>query len=203
MAADKNGNDLGRVGIPITGFVAVQLQGEPKYVESEAGAAVPLVVPEGYVKVGLVTEDGAPQPGAESGDGIKFWQDGYEIVGSDEFTLEVELAEMNDLVRKLITGKTPDKNGMITVDTAVPTATFPLLYAVAFKNGDQQRRNGLAHISKVEEPQTKRGEVMGYKVTFKWVRDETVGGAYREWWVYANQAKPGGEPGAVTSGRTE
>lgn len=196
MAADAQGNDLQAVGIPITGFVAVQLEGEPAFVESAAGAANPLTLPKGYVKVGLITEDGAPAPAAETGDAMKFWQDGYEIGGSDEFTLEVTLAELNDTVRKLVTGKTPDLNGMIVIDSAVPAAVFPLFYAVQFKDGRQLRRSGLARISAVEEPQATRGEIFGYKVTFKWVRDETVGGAYRQWDLNKAAAKatePSGE----------
>ena len=42
MAADAEGNDIGAVGVPITGFAAVQLAGTPSFVDSEDGAAVPL-----------------------------------------------------------------------------------------------------------------------------------------------------------------
>ena len=63
MTADAEGNDLEKVFIPVTGFLAVQLTGEPTWVAPTEGSATPLVLPEGYVKVGLFKQDGGPQDG--------------------------------------------------------------------------------------------------------------------------------------------
>ena len=60
MTADAEGNDLEKVFIPVTGFLAVQLTGEPTWVDPTEGSATPLVLPEGYVKVGLFKQDGGP-----------------------------------------------------------------------------------------------------------------------------------------------
>ena len=65
MTADAEGNDLEKVFIPVTGFLAVQLTGEPTWVDPTEGSATPLVLPEGYVKVGLFKQDGGPQDGSD------------------------------------------------------------------------------------------------------------------------------------------
>ncbi|MBW3092645.1 hypothetical protein KIH79_06730 [Bifidobacterium sp. 82T10] len=109
MTADAEGNDLSKVLIPITGFVAVQLTGTPTYVDPDKGAADPLVLPEGYVKVGLIKTDGAPQDGGDKGDDIDFWQDGYKLGGDRTRTLQITAAEFNELIIQLTTGKPPTK----------------------------------------------------------------------------------------------
>ena len=44
MTADAEGNDLEKVFIPVTGFLAVQLTGEPTWVAPTEGSATPLVL---------------------------------------------------------------------------------------------------------------------------------------------------------------
>lgn len=183
MSADTNGNDLSLVAVPITGFIAVQMSGTPAYVESAAGGLTPLVLPTGYKKVGLLTDDGAPQDDSDSDDDIELWQKGYKLRGDvTSRTLEITTAELNDTVRELINGVEPDANGMITVDQGNENQ-FPLFEYVKYKNGMSLRRNGLAQISTVKPAQQSRGDVAGYDITFEWISDETVGGFYREWVV--------------------
>ena len=74
MTADAEGNDLEKVFIPVTGFLAVQLTGEPTWVDPTEGSATPLVLPEGYVKVGLFKQDGGPQDGGDKEDDLEFFQ---------------------------------------------------------------------------------------------------------------------------------
>lgn len=182
MTADVEGNDLTKVFVPITGFLAVQLTGEAKWVEPAAGAATPLVLPAGYVKVGLFKQDGGPQDGGDKEDDIEFFQEGYKLGGSKSRTLQVTLAEFNDIVRQLTTGKTPDTNGMIVVD-GDNDATFPMFEVLKGKNGMSLRRNGLGRIQTVEPDQSTRGEAGGNAVTFDWIRNDEWGGFYREWLV--------------------
>ena len=180
MTADAEGNDLSKVLVPITGFLAVQLTGEPTFVEAAEGAANPLVLPEGYVKVGLFKQDGGPQDGGDKEDDIEFFQDGYKLGGAKTRTLQVTLAEFNKIVRQLITGKTPDENGMIVVD-GDNDATFPMFSCLKYKNGMSLRRNGMGRIQTVEPDQNTRGENNGNAVTFDWLRNDEWGGFYREW----------------------
>ena len=183
MSADANGNDLSSVAVPVTGFIAVQMSGTPAYVESAAGGLTPLVLPTGYKKVGLLTDDGAPQDDSDSDDDIELWQKGYKLRGDvTSRTLEITTAELNDTVRELINGVEPDANGMTTVDQGNENQ-FPLFEYVKYKNGMSLRRNGLAQISTVKPAQQSRGDVAGYDITFEWISDETVGGFYREWVV--------------------
>lgn len=188
MTADVEGNDLTKVFVPITGFLAVQLTGEAKWVEPAAGAATPLVLPEGYVKVGLFKQDGGPQDGGDKEDDIEFFQEGYKLGGSKSRTLQVTLAEFNDVVRQLTTGKTPDANGMITVD-GDNDSTFPMFEVLKGKNGMSLRRNGLGRIQTVEPDQSTRGEAGGNAVTFDWIRNDEWGGFYREWLIDPNAPK--------------
>ena len=167
MTADAEGNDLEKVFIPVTGFLAVQLTGEPTWVDPTEGSATPLVLPEGYVKVGLFKQDGGPQDGGDKEDDLEFFQEGYKLGGSKSRTLQVTLAEFNDIVRQLTTGKTPDTNGMIVVD-GDNDATFPMFEVLKGKNGMSLRRNGLGRIQTVEPDQSTRGETSGNAVTFDW-----------------------------------
>ena len=183
MAQDNEGNDLGAVGVPITGFAAVQLTGGPTYLSSAEGGTIPIVVPAGYEKVGLFKVDGGPQEGGDAGDAIEFFQSGYKIAGDDQPTIQINLAQFDSRVRRLITGKNPDANGMITITGLTPDTVFPLLVVTKYKNKATRVRNGLARISAVEKDQETRGEVDGRAVTFEWVYDETVGGFYREWLI--------------------
>ena len=194
MAADIEGNDLGAVGVPITGFAAVQLTGGPTYVDSAAGAVTPLALPAGYEKIGLFKVDGGPQDGGDAGDAIEFFQQGYKLAGDDQPTVQINLAQFDARVRKLITGATPDANGMVTIQGLTPDGVFPLFIVTKFKNGWSRRRNGLARVSAVEVDQETRGEVNGRAVTFEWIFDETVGGFYREWLV---------APAAAAGAKTE
>lgn len=206
MAADAQGNDLSKVGIPITGKVAVQLDGTPVFLTSEEGKKTPLVMPAGYIPIGLITEDGGPAQTAEGGDAIKFWQDGYTLTGSDTLKVAVKSAEMNATIRRLITGKKPDANGCIKIDSAHSNEKYPLFVAIEFKNGMQYRMNGMASIESVEVDQSSRSEVMGRNITFTWEREPAIGNAYYQDWVInadgtpmteeATPAGGGSDPGA-------
>lgn len=183
MAADTEGNDLGAVGVPITGFAAVQLTDGPTFVNSAQGAATPLALPAGYKKLGLFKVDGGPQDGGDAGDKTEFFQQGYKLAGDDQPTVQINLAQFDAHVRRLLTGQTPDANGMVIIKGITPDTTFPLFVATKFKNGWTRRRNGLARISAVEADKETRGEVNGRNVTFEWIFDEQLGGFYREWLV--------------------
>lgn len=194
MAIDAEGNDLGAVGVPITGFAAVQLTGGPTYLSSLEGGSLPITLPSGYEKVGLFKVDGGPQEGGDAGDKIEFFQKGYKLAGDDQPTIQINLAQFDARVRKLTTGKTPDANGMIVITGLTPDNTFPLLVVTKYKNGATRVRNGLARISAVEPDQETRGEVNGRATTFEWIDDPTVGGFYRDWLI------PAGPPAGAKTG---
>lgn len=187
MAADAHGNDLSKVGIPVTGTVAVQLDGDPKFLTSEEGKKVPLVLPQGYIPIGLVSEDGGPEESSDGGDAIKFWQDGYTLSGADTLQVAVKSAEMNAIVRRLTTGLKPDANGCIKIASAHSNNKYPLFVGIEYKNGMQRRMNGMASIDSVEVDQSSRGEVTGRNITFTWEREPAIGNAYYlEWWINAD-----------------
>jgi hypothetical protein len=98
-------------------------------------------------------------------------------------TIQINLAQFDEIVRRLTTGKTPDANGMIVVDGLTPDSTFPLFVATKYKNGWSRRRNGFARISEIEFDQETRGEVNGRSTTFEWIYDDTIGGFFRDWLV--------------------
>ncbi|AOT24251.1 major tail protein [Propionibacterium phage Anatole] len=180
MAQDTEGNDLNSVGIPLTGFIAVQLEGAPTFVEAATGGTEKVELPVGYKKVGLFKDDGGPQDASDKDDDIEFFQDGYKLGGKQTRTVQVTLAEFNDIVRELMAGKKPDVNGMIVVDED-NNNSFPIFTAVKFKNGVTVRRNGMGRIQKIEPDQDTRGEVKGNAVTFEWLFSDEIGGKFREW----------------------
>lgn len=180
---DSEGNTLDAVAIPAGGFIAVQMSGAPSFIEPAAGALTPLVLPSGYKKIGLFTDDGAPADDMDSDDDIEMWQSGYKISGDvTSRTVEVTTAELNDRVRQLVHGVPADANGLIVVDQGNQNR-FPMLQYIKYKNGVTLRRNGLARVKEVKPAQQTRGEVAGYDITFEWLRDEGLGGFYREWVV--------------------
>jgi hypothetical protein len=191
---DAEGNDLSAVGVPVTGFAAVQLTGEPAYLSSSEGGTLPITLPSGYTKVGLFKVDGGPQEGGDAGDSIPFFQQGYKLAGDDQPNIQINLAQFDDTVRRLTTGKIPDANGMIVITGLTPDNTFPLLVVTKYKNGGTRVRNGLARVSAVETDQEARGEVNGRATTFEWITDETIGGFLRDWWIPAS-----GSPVTTTS----
>lgn len=180
MAQDTEGNDLNSVGIPLTGFIAVQLEGAPTFVEAATGGTEKVELPSGYKKIGLFKDDGGPQDASDKDDDIEFFQDGYKLGGQQTRTVQVTLAEFNDIVRELMAGKKPDVNGMIVVDED-NNNSFPIFTAVKFKNGVTIRRNGMGRIQKIEPDQDTRGEVKGNAVTFEWLFSDEIGGKFREW----------------------
>lgn len=191
MSADAQGNDLSAVGIPLTGFLAAQLDGEPLFVASADGGKTPLQLPEGYTKIGLFTTDGGPEHGTELEEPLEFFQDGYKLGGGTTRTTKIIAAENNELVRLLIDGTKPDENGMTVVDGTFDEV-FPIFEAVQYKNGKQERYNGLARVSEIAESKATRGEIRNYEITFEYVRSDEIGGYFRRW-VIENAAAASAE----------
>ena len=182
MTADAQGNDLGAVGVPITGLAAVApLAIENVIAKAELGAH-PLVLPPAFGKLGLYKEDGGPTDARESEDPIKFFQIGYSLAGPGSRTVQINLAEQNAQVQKLIEGVEPDVNGVIEVSASLPDNRFILLVVTKYKNGAEKRRIGVASVTAVEPDQEERGAVAGQNVTFTWAEDPLFNDApYWQW----------------------
>lgn len=180
MAADEAGNDLGSVGVPITGLISVNFTEGAKPLTEEVLSAATLELEEGWQKVGLFTDDGGPQDGGDKDDDQEFFQDGYKLAGKRTRTVAVTLAEMNAVTDEITYGKKPNANGVIVVDDD-NQKIFPGVEVLVYKNGDERRRTGLLRVSEVEPDQAERGTVQGKATTFEWVRDETINGFYRQW----------------------
>lgn len=190
MAADSQGNDLSAVGVPIGGLVAFAPYDPLNVIADTAMGETPLELPEGYEMLGLVKQDGAPQHQRESGDPIEFWQKGYKLAGEGTRSVQVNLAENNPAVLKLVEGKEPNTDGVIYVDSNLPDAKVLLFMATKFKGGAEDRYNGAAQVTAVEVDQDTRGEVRGRSVTLSWAEDALFDGAPFKLWH--------GEPAVVT-----
>lgn len=171
MAADSQGNDLSSVPVPIGGLVAFAPYASANVIADALIGSTPIELPEAYVKLGLVKQDGAPQHAREDGDALEFWQDGYLLSGEGSRTVQVNLAENNAAVLKLVEGKEADANGVIYVDSSLPDAKVIIFMATKFKNGTEDRYNGVARVTAVEVDQDTRGEVRGRSVTLTWLPD--------------------------------
>lgn len=187
---DPQGNDLSAVGIPIGGLVAYAPYDAANVIADAKMGETPLELPTGYAMLGLVKQDGAPQHGRESGDAIEFWQVGYKAAGEGSRTLQVNLAENNAAVLKLIEGKEPNAAGVIYVDSSLPDARVLLFSATKFKGGAEERYNGAAQVTAVEVDQDTRGEVRGRSVTLSWAEDPLFDGSPFKMWRGAPAVTP-------------
>lgn len=189
MAADAAGNDVGAVGIPISGNIGVAPPLEANVLEPADGAELALVLPAAFRKLGLLKSDGGFNFTTEAdGDAIEFYQEGYSIPsGTANATVEVGLAQTDAIVREVTRGKVPDVNGYITVDAGGHGTRYLVFTEEIFKNGWIRRRLGVASVSAVQEDQSTRGEVAGTTVTFKYDRSPFFNNEhFGEWLVNTN-----------------
>lgn len=169
MSADSQGNDVGAVGIPVSGSLGFAPLGTALPTPA-AGGAAGFTLPAAFRKAGLITEDGGFQWTLEpDGDPIVFWQDGYSIPsGLANATLVAKLAQYDAIVRELSWGKVPDANGFITIDAGGYSKKWVLFTEEIFKNGTIRRRiAGSVGVTGAVLDQSTRGEVNGNEVTFK------------------------------------
>lgn len=204
MTADAAGNDLDAVAVPITGLAAFAPAETANVITKAQLGASPLVLPAAFKRLGLYKVDGGVSAGRDTGDAIEFFQAGYAISGEGTRTVEVTAAENNPAVLELTEGKTPDANGVIEVSSSLPNNRFILLVVTRFKNGTEERKQGVAQVTGVEVDQETRGDVRGSKITFTWREDDLFNGA--PFWQWG-PAVPGtvvvtgvtaGTPGAFT-----
>lgn len=195
MAADEQGNDLGAVGVPITGlasFAPVDMTN--RIAEADLGAS-PLVVPAGHKRLGLYKTDGGPQDGWDTDDAIEFFQKGYTLSGDGTRSVQISVAEDNDNVLALTEGIAPDENGIIKVSSSLPDNLFILLVVTRYRNGKERRREGVASLTAVEPDQEERGSVAGKKLTFTWQENDLFDGSPFWQWGPAVPGSSGAKTG--------
>lgn len=187
MVADAQGNDITAVAVPLTGFIGLAPFGTDFPTPAE-GATDPLTpaLDAAFKKLGLLKDDGGPQWAWEAdGDPIEFWQDGYSIPsGLANVTAACTAAQTDPFVRSLISGKTPDANGYITVDGGGHATRYVLFTEEIFKNGAIRRRVAPnTQVQSVVEDQSTRGEALGYALTFKINRSPLVNNEHFGEWL--------------------
>lgn len=169
MAADEQGNDVNLVGIPISGAIALAPAGTAGPTKVE-GKDVEYVLPAGFRRVGLVTQDGGPEFTEErDGDPIQFWQDGYSIpTGLSNCTVTFTAAETSALVQELHAGKAPDENGYVEINAGGHANRYVLWLEEIFRNGMIRRRIAYSvTVESFQQVKSERGTVMGYAITLR------------------------------------
>lgn len=182
---DENGNDLGAVGVVVTGSAALAPFGTAVPTPS-AGANPALLLDELYKGLGLRTEDGGPQWAWEKdGDPLAFFEDGYSIpTGLANVTCVMKLAQTDAWIREVISGQEPDEHGYISFDGGGHATRYVLFTEEVFRNLAIRRRvAGLVTVDSVAEDKAERGSILGYEVTFKIERSAAVGGGHFGEWV--------------------
>ncbi|MDQ4502183.1 IPT/TIG domain-containing protein [Sinomonas sp. ASV322] len=191
MAADARGNDVGAVGIPVTGAIAIAPEGTA-IPTPNAGAQPAYTLPAAFRRPGLLTEDGGFEWTMEpDGDPIVFWQEGYSIPsGAAKCELKVIFAQTDETVRSIIRGKTADANGYITIDAGGTSKKYVIWTEEIFKNAVVRRRVAPnASVLSVKEAKNTRGEVLGYETTFRIDRHPAVANEHiGEWLIPATAA---------------
>lgn len=187
MAADAKGNDIDSVDIPITAALAIAPYSADNILESAAGGAATVELPEAYMKLGLIKQDGGANESQEQDSPIEFFQDGYKKALDPTISIQWGLAEFNQVVRQLITGKEPDEHGMIAVSTWTPDTKWCVYYEEVYKGGRIRRLNGVMQVTGTEVDQSERNAVKGRNVTLTWQTDPLVGDGvndkYLEWQI--------------------
>ena len=190
MAADQAGNDVTLVGIPVTGFMAYAIGHEVAIPTPVEGKAPTVTLAQGFVKVGLLTEDGGFEWDEEpDGDPIVFWQDGYQVpTGKGNATLKFTTAENSAVARKLRTGTTPDANGYLTVDAGGTKPKITVYTEEIYANGAIRRRVARGQVSTAKVAKSERGSVQGTEFEISALKhadftstDNPTGGHYGEW----------------------
>ena len=185
--ADAKGNDITTVFVPITGAVAYAAAGTaiPTPVE---GKALDYALPVAFKKVGLLATDGGPEWTTEpDGDAIEFWQEGYSLPsGLAKCELKIKVAQYDEIVRALVTGKTADANGYLTVDAGGSPTQYVIFTEEVAKNGRIRRRIAPnAKVLSIKQDKNERGAVNGFEITFKIDRHADVGGDHFGEWLIA------------------
>lgn len=184
MAADTEGNDVGLVGIPVTGFLAWAVFGTA-IPTKEAGAALDLTLAPAFTKVGLIKQDGGfDWTGEASGEAIEFWQEGYSVpTGLANVTIAATLAEHKAKNQELLYGELPDQYGAADIEEASNDRRVVLFSHEVFKSGWIRRRampNTAVQAVKLDK--SERGSVQGQATTFKVDRSSLIGNRhYRQW----------------------
>ena len=184
MAADTAGNDIGLVGIPVTGFLA-WAPISTVIPTSIAGAELDLTLDPAFTKVGLLKQDGGfDWTGEANGDAIEFWQEGYSVpTGLANVSLAATLAEHSAKNQELLYGEAPDANGSSDVEEASNDVPVVLFSHEVFKSGWIRRRAmPNVGIQTVKLDKSERGAVQGLATTFKVNRSAAIGNKhYRQW----------------------
>lgn len=186
MAVDEKGNDLGAVGVVVTGAAALAPFGTADIPTPAQGGNPALVLGKSFKGLGLRTQDGGPQWAWEAdGDPLGFYEEGYSIpTGLANVTCVMTLAQTDPWVREVISGQKPDANGYISFDGGGHSTRYALFTEEVFKNLSIRRRvAGLVTVQSVKESKHERGAISSYEVTFKVDRSVAVGGGHFGEWV--------------------
>ncbi|MDJ1372759.1 hypothetical protein [Gulosibacter molinativorax] len=176
--ADAQGFDVDVARIWQTGMAYIDRTPDAVLLDAAGRTALvaadgKIVVPASYENVGLWTKDGGPEEGRESEDPTEFYQPGYEIGGATSRTVALTLAEDNEMVRWLDTGKTPVA-GEMTVGGG-NDHRFPLLIVQKRRDGAIRLRNGYARVSEFAPESADRGTLESSVATFKWSEADELG----------------------------
>lgn len=163
------GIDINEVGVALTGMAAIAPAGTT-LLDDAALAAEEVTLDPAFRKVGLRTEDGAPEWTEEAdGDPIQFYEDGYSIpTGRANVTVAMTLAQTSRLVYELKSGNEFDANGVIKVNAGSNLKDYVLYTEDVFANGMIERRQApRVTVQSVTTNRNTRGEVTGHEVTFQ------------------------------------
>lgn len=175
MAADKQGNDITKVGVPIGGtlYIAGEEVKAPTLVELKAGT-----IPETYIRAGLITKDGGFELSIDNEEGEEFLNEGYRLPGEAKLSITFSLAEDNAVCRELRTGVKDTENG-VAVDVSGNPKIYKVITAEAYKNGSILFRSyGRVMVDSWKETKTERGKIKAYEFTLRVSRSAECDGKH-------------------------
>ncbi len=178
MAADSAGNDLSAAKIVVTSAYRFAPYDATKKLTANliapTVADVKTSLNDIFSKggfVGLITDDGAPQPGRDADDAIKFHQPGYSINSQAALNEQFTVAEDNDITRQMTIGK-PDTNDVYHVTDVIQNGKWFCYKETVYKNGTHRRRLGVVNLTGNEQGQETSGKNTGDAWTIEWIQDD-------------------------------
>lgn len=184
MSADGEGNDIGLIGIPVTGFLAWAPIGTA-IPTSVLGADLDLTLDPAFTKVGLIKQDGGfDWTGEASGEALELWQEGYSVPsGLANVSIAATLAEHSAKNQELLYGVAPDVNGSADIEEASNGTRVVLFSHEVFKSGWIRRRAmPNVGVQTVKLDKSERGAIQGQAATFKVDRSSVISMKhYRQW----------------------
>lgn len=181
MTRDARGNDLNSVFAPIDGALLLVPYDTANAISSEVLATkgdpkLPAAYDPSKAAVGLIESNGGPHIQRANATSTSFFQRGYNLPGTPTLTLQLTIAELNQLVDEVTLGK-PDENGVHYVYDIIQDTKWCTYLKEIDKWKRERRRAGVVQLTNNSPAADSQGTVTGQQWTLTFQSDDMYKGA--------------------------